>query len=156
MAAQAVIHSSGRQCRVQPFFEKQPLRFSCTQCGKCCLTGGDYYVFLTAAEAEAIRHQLRLSRSWFRRRYLARLEEGELVLACGEDDRCVFLDDDGQCQVYAARPLQCRTYPFWPELVGTARAWNSEARRCEGINRGRAIPVVTIRRNINACLDQES
>ena len=140
---------------MQPFFEKQPLRFSCTQCGKCCLTGGDYYVFLTAAEAEAIRHQLQLSRSWFRRRYLALLEEGELVLACGEDERCIFLDDGGRCRIYSVRPLQCRTYPFWPELVGTARAWNSEARRCEGINRGKVIPVTSIRRSVNACLDQE-
>jgi hypothetical protein len=141
---------------VQPFFEKQPLHFSCTQCGKCCLTGGDYYVFLTDTESEAIRQRLQLSHSWFRRRYLARLEEGDLVLASGEDDRCIFLDGDGQCRVCSVRPLQCRTYPFWPELAGSARAWNNEARRCEGINRGKAIPVVTIRRNVNACLDQEN
>ena len=142
--------------RVQPFFEKQPVRFSCTQCGKCCLTGGDYYVYLTAAESEAIRNRLQLSRSWFHRRYLGRLEAGERVLASGKDARCIFLDDSGQCRVYSVRPLQCRTYPFWPELTGSARAWNSEAQRCEGINRGAVIPVTTIRRNVNACLDQEN
>lgn len=142
--------------RVQPFFEKQPVRFSCTQCGKCCLTGGDYYVYLTAAESEVIRNRLQLSRSWFHRRYLGRLEAGERVLASGKDARCIFLDDSGQCRVYSVRPLQCRTYPFWPELTGSARAWNSEARRCEGINRGAVIPVTTIRRNVNACLDQEN
>jgi Fe-S-cluster containining protein len=120
------------------------------------MTGGDYYVFLTEAESEAIRNRLQLSRSWFRRRYLERLEDGELVLASGEGERCIFLDDNGQCRVYSARPLQCKTYPFWPELAGNARAWISEARRCEGINRGKAIPVTTIRRHVNACLDQES
>ena len=140
---------------MQPFFEKQPLRFSCTQCGKCCLTAGDYYVYLSEAESEAIRKRLQLSRSWFRRRYLERLEEGERVLASGADDRCIFLDARGQCRVYSVRPLQCRTYPFWPELTGTARAWNSEARRCEGVNQGKVIPVTSIRRSVNACLEQE-
>jgi len=141
---------------MQPFFEKQPLRFSCTQCGRCCLTGGDYYVYLTETESEVIRKRLQLSSNWFRRRYLERLEEGELVLASGEDDCCIFLDTSGQCRVYAVRPLQCRTYPFWPELTGSARAWSSEARRCEGINRGPVIPVATIRRSVNACLDQKN
>ena len=140
---------------MQPFFEKQPLRFSCTQCGKCCLTAGDYYVYLSEAESEAIRKRLQLSRNWFRRRYLERLEEGERVLASGADDRCIFLDARGQCRVYSVRPLQCRTYPFWPELTGTARAWNSEARRCEGVNQGKVIPVTSIRRSVNACLEQE-
>jgi hypothetical protein len=154
MAAEAVIHSL-KEGRVLPFFEKQPLRFSCTRCGKCCLTGGAYYVFLTEAESEAIRQRLQLSRSWFRRRYLARLEEGELVLAPGKGERCIFLGDDGQCRVYPVRPLQCRTYPFWPELAGNARAWNGEARRCEGVNRGKVVPRATIRRHVNACLDQE-
>jgi Fe-S-cluster containining protein len=140
---------------VQPFFEKYPLRFSCTQCGKCCMTGGDYYVFLTESESEHICSHLQLSRSWFRRRYLKHLEDAELVLASGDDDRCIFLDDKGHCRVYPVRPLQCRTYPFWPELAGNARAWLSEARRCEGINQGETIPVTTIRRKVNACIDQE-
>ena len=112
-------------------------------------------MFLNETESEAIRNRLQLSRSWFRKRYLERLEEGERVLASGKDERCIFLDANGQCRVYSVRPLPCRTYPFWPELTGSARAWNSEARRCEGINRGKAIPVAAIRRSVNACLDQE-
>jgi len=141
---------------VQPFFEKYPLRFSCTQCGKCCMTGGDYHVFLTASEAEKIRDYLQLSHAWFRRRYLQRLDDGDLVLASGKGDRCIFLDAGGHCRVYPVRPLQCLTYPFWPELAGNARAWISEARRCEGINQGGVVPVATIRRKVRACLEQES
>jgi Fe-S-cluster containining protein len=140
---------------VQPFFEQYPLRFSCTQCGKCCMTAGDYYVYLTETESEAIRNHLQLSQGWFRRRYLARLTDGELVLASGDDDRCIFLDEAGQCRIYSARPLQCKSYPFWPELAGNARAWISEARRCEGINQGAVIPASTIRRQVQACRDNE-
>lgn len=30
---------------------------------------------------------------------------------------CVFLRDGRQCTVYGARPLQCSSYPWWPELM---------------------------------------
>ena len=134
---------------------RQALRFSCTQCGQCCATAGDYYVYLTDEDSERIRTYLQLSRNWFRRRYLQSLEEGEQVLAAGADERCIFLDAEGKCRVYAVRPVQCRTYPFWPELVGSARAWNREARRCEGINRGRVVTATTIRRSLRDCLEQQ-
>ena len=141
---------------MQAFFERYPLRFSCTQCGKCCMTGGDYHVFLTQPEAQKICSHLQLSRDWFRRRYLRRLEQGDLVLASGKDDYCIFLSAEGRCRVYPVRPLQCRTYPFWPELAGNARAWISEMRRCEGINQGEVVPLESIRRKVKACLEQDS
>lgn len=43
----------------------------------------------------------------------------------------------GGCGAYAARPRQCRGYPFWPELIRSERAWRREAAFCPGINRGR-------------------
>ena len=62
------------------FYHTQPLHFKCTQCGKCCIGGGDHYVHLLPKEAERIRKHLGLSKNWFRRRYLRKLED-ELVLA---------------------------------------------------------------------------
>lgn len=117
------------------------------------MTGGGYYVFLDEAEAGRLRDYLQLSRDWFRRRYLERLETGELVATAADDGRCVFLDRDGQCRVYPVRPLQCRTYPFWPEVVCSKADWDREARRCEGMNNGEAVPVARIRRAVKACLD---
>ena len=141
---------------MRPYYTRHALRFSCTQCGQCCATtAGDYYVYLTDEESERIRTHLQLSRNWFRRRYLQRLEEGEQVLASGPDERCIFLDAKGKCRVYAVRPVQCRTYPFWPELVGSVVAWNGEARRCEGINRGRVVARSTILRSLRDCLEQQ-
>ena len=139
---------------MKPFFETHVLHFSCTRCGRCCETPGDYFVFLGAQEAERIRQQLGLSVSWFRRRYMRRLEDGELVLAAGAGDRCIFLDAQGRCGIYAARPVQCRTYPFWPEIAGNRRAWYGEGRRCEGIDQGGAVPLGKIRRAVNACLQR--
>jgi Fe-S-cluster containining protein len=115
------------------------------------VAGDGYYVFLSAAEAEAIRLYMQLSRRWFRRRYLERLEEGELVTASGPDGRCVFLDSEGQCRIYPVRPLQCQSYPFWPELVCSKTAWQREAHRCEGINRGKVVASGRIRKFYNAC-----
>jgi Fe-S-cluster containining protein len=136
---------------VKPFYLRQPLRFSCTQCGRCCATAGEYYVYLSEAESETIREYLQLSRGWFRRRYLRRLANGERVLAASADERCIFLDERGRCRVYAARPSQCRSYPFWPELVATASAWRHEARRCEGIDHGEVVSPARIRRALQSC-----
>jgi len=139
---------------MKPFFETHTLHFSCTRCGRCCETAGDYFVFLTEEEAEQIRVQRGLSRSWFMRRYLRRLGDGQLVLAAGANDRCIFLGAQSRCSIYPVRPLQCKTYPFWPELVGNGRAWRREAHRCEGIGRGAAVQAGKIRRAVRACLER--
>jgi Fe-S-cluster containining protein len=131
-----------------PFYEMSPLHFECTRCGDCCIAPDGYHVFLESGEAEAIRGYLGLSKGWFRRRYLDRLADGELVAALEADGRCVFLGVDGGCRVYPVRPLQCRTYPFWPEVLASRRAWQREACRCEGINRGRSVPAGRIRRQL--------
>lgn len=133
------------------FFEHTPLHFECTRCGQCCIATDGYHVFLDPPEAEAIRAWLGLSTGWFRRRYLSRHAEGDLIAASGPDGRCVFLAADGSCRVYPVRPLQCRSYPFWPELLNSKTAWQREARRCEGINRGKAVPLTRIRRQLRLC-----
>lgn len=140
---------------MEPFFERQALRFDCSRCGRCCIAVNDHYVFMSETEAERIRDYLDLSRRWFRRRYLERLEEGDLVAASEGDGRCVFLEIDGRCRIYPVRPVQCRTYPFWPEVVQYKAAWQRESRRCEGINRGPEVPVGRIRRMVKICLEQQ-
>jgi uncharacterized protein len=126
--------------------ETTPLRFECTGCGRCCIGGGEYHVFLTDAEAETIRQHLQLSRAWFRRRYLRHLPDGDQVAVMGKDGRCIFLGKDNGCKVYAARPVQCRTYPFWPEVLNSRTSWTREAKRCEGIDRGKIVAVSRIRK----------
>ncbi|MEJ2566262.1 MAG: YkgJ family cysteine cluster protein [Gammaproteobacteria bacterium] len=126
-------------------YEKTALRFQCTGCGRCCSGDPDYYVFLTPAEAEGIRRYLQLSERWFRRHYLRHTPRDELVVNNQGGGSCVFLDQDNRCRIYAARPVQCRTYPFWPEVARSRTAWRREARRCEGIDRGQVVPLTRIR-----------
>lgn len=127
------------------FYQTEPVRFECTQCGRCCTGGGDYHVFLKPAEAERMRALLGLSEDWFKRRYLKRLDSGELTIVLGADGRCSFLNEAGQCSVYEARPTQCRTYPFWPEVLRSKASWKAEAARCEGIERGAVVPLARVR-----------
>lgn len=140
---------------MRPFYERQPLRFDCTRCGRCCVAGGGYYVFLDEHAAEGIRAYLKLSRGWFRRRYLRRLPDGDLVASWQGDGRCVFLDVSGKCGIYPVRPVQCRTYPFWPEIASRQRDWRRESRRCEGIDRGEEMPVARIRELVSAGLEEQ-
>jgi Fe-S-cluster containining protein len=46
---------------------------------------------------------------------------------------CVFLKGK-KCQVYGARPKQCRTFPWWPENLENKEQWEQTAARCEGID----------------------
>ncbi|MFN2309638.1 MAG: YkgJ family cysteine cluster protein [Gammaproteobacteria bacterium] len=132
------------------FYSTEPLRFECTQCGRCCAGGGAYHVFLSQPEAQAIRAALGVTVAWFRRRYLRRLDSGEFTVALRGDGRCRFLDARGHCRVYAVRPTQCRTYPFWPELLRSKAAWRAEAARCEGIDRGAVVPLARVRAALRA------
>ena len=40
------------------------------------------------------------------------------------------------CTVYEARPLQCRTWPFWQGNLMSRKAWQEASRTCLGIDRG--------------------
>lgn len=51
------------------------------------------------------------------------------------DGDCLFFD--GRCTIYALRPTQCRTYPFWFKHMRSVDAWNQVARDCPGIGQGR-------------------
>lgn len=128
----------------QPLYQRRPLRFSCTQCGACCTGDDEHHVYLTVAEAEKIRAFLGVGVAWFRRRYLDRDVDGSLILQSDAEGGCIMLGRDGRCRIYAARPVQCATYPFWPEVVKTSAAWRRERRRCEGIDEGEIIPVEQI------------
>ena len=35
----------------------------------------------------------------------------QLTLREGGDGACIFLEPDGRCRIYAARPRQCREFP---------------------------------------------
>lgn len=126
------------------------LRFRCTGCGGCCRGRGNYWVETSRAEQRRIQRFLNVSSAWFRRRYLTAYEDGSEGLRW-QNDRCVFLDKNERCSIYAVRPRQCRTYPFWPEAVDSRASWRATAKQCEGIGRGDVIPVAEVRKRLQLC-----
>ncbi|MDH4134110.1 MAG: YkgJ family cysteine cluster protein [Gammaproteobacteria bacterium] len=129
-------------------YRKKKFRFECTGCGACCTGGSDHYVETSARERKAIRRFLDITASWFRRRYLVNIDKHVVGIRLEPDGRCPFLGKDNRCSIYPVRPRQCRTYPWWPELIETRNGWIDEARRCEGINRGAVVPLATIERTL--------
>jgi hypothetical protein len=105
-------------------------------------------------EAERLAARLGLDEADFRRRYThligGRTSLVERLTDHGHD--CVFLDRESVpgravCSVYEDRPLQCRTWPFWPENLATRRSWITAKRRtpCPGMDEGRLVPLAQIR-----------
>ena len=129
------------------------LQFECTLCGNCC-TGPEGVVWFTAEEGRAIARRMGIAEADFYRDFARRVDNRwslrERVTDAGHD--CIFLDrtsvpGKAVCGVYEDRPAQCRTWPFWPENLGSHRAWEATKRRvpCPGMGAGRLYSVAEIR-----------
>ncbi len=110
---------------------REGLRFECTGCGKCC-TGSPGYVWVDEAEMEAMADFLKQPLKEFMRKFVRRVGQRYSLIESRDSFDCVFLKDK-KCQVYGARPTQCRTYPWWPQNLHSEEAWRETARTCEGI-----------------------
>jgi Fe-S-cluster containining protein len=136
----------------QPWFS-QGLRFTCSKCGNCC-TGGPGFVWVSRKEVGKLAELLGMSRTEVTKKYCRKIN-GRLSLREIKHPRtggydCIFMKDipapenGGEksthtrriCTAYAARPLQCRTWPFWDGNLASPKAWQRAARTCLGMNRG--------------------
>ena len=140
---------------MKPFFAQQALHFKCTSCGQCCTGGEDHYIALTHKEAERIRQHLDVSAAWFKRHYVTHHTRETLTLRLHEGT-CVMLDKNGRCRIYPLRPTQCKTYPWWPEILDSRSSWNRESHHCEGINNGGVVKTGVIQAKLSQQLRAES
>jgi len=128
---------------------KKGLQFSCTECGQCC-TGSPGYTWVTEDEIANMTDHLGMSMNSFASQYLRKIGDRwslrERIDVAGDYD-CVFLKDK-KCQIYSVRPLQCRTFPWWPQNLTSQKEWEETARRCEGIQQNaELVPFQTIEQN---------
>lgn len=86
-------------------------QFACAGCGACCRWGGS--VLLTDADIELMAEHLKIPVQGFIDDH-TRLAPNRIQLALLDQPNgsCAFLDTNGRCSVYAARPEQCRTFPY--------------------------------------------
>lgn len=115
----------------EPWYKKG-LRFQCTGCGKCC-TGSPGYVWVSEKEIEEMASFLQITVPEFMKRYIRRVGSRYSLTEKKPNYDCVFLKDK-QCSVYGARPMQCRTYPWWPQNLNSEESWREAAKTCEGIS----------------------
>lgn len=116
-------------------------------CGKCCTGSGE--VWVTTDEVERMAQHLGLdSSAVFLSRFTKQYNRipGHHLLKNKQDDvtSCIFLGADNKCSIHEVRPAQCRTYPWWPELMD-AGGWEREKRDvCEGFDHPEALDLDTV------------
>jgi Fe-S-cluster containining protein len=123
-----------------PFYA-QGLRFSCTRCSACCRFESGF-VFLSEKDASLLGAAFNMEYSKFTEAYCRWVssENGELQLSLKENSNydCIFWAKEPVegCMVYDKRPLQCRSFPFWPSIVNNKKNWDMTARNCPGMGKG--------------------
>lgn len=89
-------------------------------------------MWVNEEEMKEIAHFLNISLQDFKRKYIRRVGNRYSLLESKQTYDCIFLKDK-KCQIYGARPTQCRTFPWWPQNLSSKEAWEKTANYCEGI-----------------------
>ncbi|AEF85186.1 conserved hypothetical protein [Treponema primitia ZAS-2] len=118
----------------KPFYANG-LLFSCTRCSECCRIDPGF-VFLRKKDTEILVSALKMKYTEFVETYCRWVPgfDGTEQLSLKEKANydCIFWDRG--CSVYESRPLQCRTFPFWPSMLESAKYWKSMS--CPGMGKG--------------------
>jgi Fe-S-cluster containining protein len=115
-------------------FYANGLCFECQGSGNCCRAHDAFcFVWVDEADRRRLAGHLGLDVVIFTRDYCAQTD-GQYHLTDVARD-CRFLQDH-RCRVYAARPTQCRTWPFWPSLMNRASWERDVVSTCPGAGKG--------------------
>ena len=116
----------------------QTLRFSCKPgCINCCDQKG--FVYLTEQDLKNAAKFVGMTAKAFEAQYVYRTKH-LLRLRKPAKSQCHFLSSGG-CSIHPVKPTQCRTFPFWPELVKSRAEWKRTGGYCPGIGHGELIQI---------------
>lgn len=137
---------------VTPWF-KDGLRFKCTGCGGCC-TGSPGYVYLSEFDISVLANHFQITKEEFTQKYTRFVDGRYALLERPINYDCILLDGT-KCTAYEARPIQCKTFPWWIANIETPQDWEMAAARCEGINHIDApiVPALEIETQVMTYLD---
>ena len=99
--------------------ESYPYAFDSSACATCegrCCTGESGYIYVTKDEIKDIAEVLKIDINELRVKYLFKKGYKYSIKEFKYNDsyECVFYDRESNgCQIYNARPSQCKTFPFW-------------------------------------------
>lgn len=115
---------------------KDGLKFSCTGCGDCC-TGEPGFVWVNQEEMAAMAKTVELPLEEFIDQYTRKIGIRRSLKEFGNGD-CVFFDNQSRkCEVYNARPRQCKTWPFWDSNLKSEKDWKQTCKECPGSGTGK-------------------
>lgn len=116
----------------------ESVRFTCQRgCTKCCDQDGR--VYLTESDVKRAAKYVGMTVSAFEAKYVYRTTN-EIRLRKPPGKQCHFLESYG-CSIHPAKPTQCSTFPFWPELIEKKAAWLRTSKYCPGIGKGQLIQI---------------
>ena len=116
------------------------LRFACVPgCTNCCDQEG--YVYVSEADIPRIAAFLGMTQRDFEKQYVYR-SKFTTRLRKPPESQCYFLRE-GACGIHPVKPVQCRTFPYWPELVENRDSWDAAGRYCPGIGTGPLVQIGT-------------
>ena len=132
----------------EPWYAKG-IQFECQQSGKCCTSHGEFgFVYLTRKDRERMAKHFGLRPAEFTQKYCGMTDGIYHLKEEPKNPDCIFLKGKS-CGVYEARPTQCRTWPFWPDIMN-AKTWNKEvASFCPGVGKGRVFSREEIEAQLN-------
>src|SRR4051794_35936314 len=114
------------------------LRFQCVPgCTNCCRVQG--WVYITEDDLSRAAAYVKLPVAEFEAKYVVRTKN-TLRLRKPQGAQCHFLRDNG-CSIHPVKPVQCRLFPFWPELVENRADWDEAGKNCPGIGGGPLIQI---------------
>lgn len=129
------------------------LRFSCIRCSACCRYESGF-VFLSEKDVAFLVKSIKMEYNDFIETYCRWVpaEGGMERLSLKEkpDYDCIFWKEG--CSVYEARPLQCRTFPFWRSILTSSKIWKLTSASCPGMGKG----TLFTRNEIESCLQKQA
>lgn len=126
---------------MQTFSDKQIVEmlsnktFECQRCSRCCRKEPGI-VMLTVEDFEKARKNLNMGVEEFIKECCKEVYKDGLVFVGLKEKKnydCIFWSNG--CLIYEDRPLQCKTFPYWPYLVEYPEFWAAEKKRCPGLGK---------------------
>jgi uncharacterized protein len=109
------------------------IKFKCQKCGKCCSGEiGAGFVWVSKEDIENIASFLKMSFDDFMKKY-TRICFGKVSLIEKPNFDCIFYENK-KCKIYNSRPIQCATYPWWPNILKDEKSLNSIKEDCPGLD----------------------
>jgi len=122
------------------------IHFKCQGSANCCVSRGSYgFVYLSLIDLKKISKFFKLDKIKFIRKYCEYTNGFLHLRETKKNGDCIFLKNK-RCSIYSARPIQCRTWPFWEENM-QAKKWNHSLKNfCPGIGKGKKINYLKIKK----------